>query len=72
MKHCVQCKDFNMWTMSLSQFFGKTPLIRFICGACGHYSEGRISVAQVRAGDPYIKCNYCDEINYIPIQYSNN
>ena len=67
----VKCNNFEMWNMSLNQLFGKTPLVKFICGQCGHYSEGRMSVSQVRAGDPYLACDYCGTINYIPIEYSN-
>lgn len=67
----VRCKTFEMWSMSISQFFGKTPLVKFICGHCNHYSEGRMSVSQVRAGDPYLACKCCGTVNYIPIEYSN-
>lgn len=65
----VECYSFNMWNMSLSQFFGKTPKINYICGKCRHYNEGRMSVRQVEIGDPYLICNCCGTVNYIPIHY---
>lgn len=67
----VMCRDFNMWNMSISQWFGKTPKISFICGECGNYSAGRIDVRAVQMGYPHIECKYCGEINYIPIVYNN-
>lgn len=66
----VMCKNFNMWNMSISQLFGKTPKIKFICGECDAYNEIRLSVAAVECHRPYAKCNCCDEINYIPISYN--
>ena len=49
----VECHSFNMWSMSLAQIFGKTPKVSYICGECGHYNDGRMSVRQVEWGDPY-------------------
>lgn len=65
----VECYSFNMWSMSLSQLFGKTPKVTYRCGKCLHYNEGRMSVHQVEAGDPYLICQCCGEVNYIPIKY---
>lgn len=68
----VHCKSFQMYNISLSQLWGKTPVVHYICGSCGRYNEGRMSVAQVKMGDPYLKCGCCGELNYIPITYDNN
>ena len=67
----VECKNFSMWSLSLAQLFGKTSKVGYICGGCGHYSEGRMSVRQVEAGDPYLICQCCGEINRIPVHYGN-
>lgn len=48
----VECHSFNMWSMSLSQLFGKTPKVTYKCGKCLHYNEGRMSIRQVEVGDP--------------------
>lgn len=65
----VQCRDFRMWSMSLSQLFGRTPKIEWICGQCGGYNESRLYVKAVQCGRPYARCECCDETNYIPIHY---
>ena len=40
----VECKDFYMWNMSISQLFGYTPKINFICGKCDSFNEDRIPI----------------------------
>lgn len=64
----VECKNFNMWSMSLSQLFGYSPKINFICGNCDSYNEARIPIAAIKLDKPYVKCKNCEEINYIPIE----
>lgn len=63
----VECYSFNMWNMSLSQLFGKSPKINFICGECQMYNEGRIPIRAIELGKPFLKCSYCNTINHIPI-----
>lgn len=67
----VECSGFNMWSMSIAQLFGKTPKVSYICGRCGHYNEGRMSMRQVEWGDPYLICNCCGEANHIPIHLTS-
>ena len=64
----VKCKSFSMWSMSLSQLFGYSPKINFICGKCDSYNEERISMQAIILKRPYVKCKNCNEINYIPIE----
>lgn len=59
-----------MWNMSISQLFGYTPKINFICGECDSFNEDRIPIAAVKLNRPYIKYLNCGEINYIPIQFN--
>lgn len=66
----VECRNFRMWNMSLSQLFGKTPKIEWICGRCDSYNESRLLVKAVQCGRPYARCECCDETNYIPIHYN--
>lgn len=33
------------------------------------HSSGRISVANVELGKPYVRCEFCGTYNYIPIKY---
>lgn len=64
----VKCKSFSMWSMSLSQLFGYSPKINFICGKCDSYNEERIPMQAIILERPYVKCKNCNEINYIPIK----
>lgn len=64
----VECKDFSMYSLSPMMLFGKTPKIKFICRACGMYNESRMPLGAVQYGLPTVKCDYCNEVNYIPIQ----
>ena len=64
----VKCKNFSMWSMSLSQLFGYSPKINFICGKCDSYNEERIPMQAIILERPYVKCKNCNEINYIPIK----
>ena len=66
-----ECKNFEMYTMSFSQLFGKTPKIKFICGNCEMYDSGRLDVEAVKWGKPFIRCSHCGAENYIPIKYRN-
>ena len=48
----VECKNFNMWSMSISQLFGYSPKINFICGKCDSYNETRIPIAAIKLDRP--------------------
>lgn len=67
----VLCKSFSMFRTSISIFLNKTPKIKYICGECGLYNEGRINVSNVKEGYPYIKCEFCGIINEIPIVFGH-
>lgn len=64
----VECRDFNMWNMSLSMLIGKSPKVSFLCGKCDGFNEGRIPMGAVRCGRPWLTCMHCGETNYIPVQ----
>lgn len=59
----VKVKDLEMWNLSLSMLFGKSPKIKYICGKCNRYNETRISTSAVEMGYPYVICLYCGETN---------
>jgi len=62
------CKRFEMYNMSLSTLFGKSPKISYICEKCNYYNETRISIRAIKSGSPYTQCKTCGAINRIPIQ----
>jgi len=64
----VNVKKLQMWNMSLSMLFGKSPKINYICGKCDSYNETRISMNAVRMGKPYVVCSHCGEINNTKIE----
>ena len=43
----VECEDFSMLNMSLSMIFGKSPKIKYLCGKCGRYNEGRLNISEI-------------------------
>jgi hypothetical protein len=59
----VKVKNLQMFNLSLSMLFGKSPKIHYICGKCNSYNETRISVCAVELGRPYVTCSHCGEIN---------
>lgn len=65
----VNCKDAILWNFSLSMLFGKSPKITFLCGNCGKYNYGRISMKAIQNHKPYMICEHCGEVNNIQIKY---
>lgn len=59
----VNVRSLQMWNMSISMLYGKSPKIKYICGECGAYNETRMSLNAVKIGKPYAVCAYCGEIN---------
>jgi DNA-directed RNA polymerase subunit RPC12/RpoP len=59
----VTVKKLQMWNMSFSMLFGKSPKINYICGKCDSYNETRIPMNAVRMEKPYVVCSYCGEVN---------
>lgn len=63
----VKAKQYQMWNMSISMLFGASPRVDFKCGACGNWSSGRGSTANInRNGGLFIACQCCGETNKIP------
>ena len=62
----VQCKKFEMWNWSPMMLIGKTPKIKFVCGKCGKFSEGRSDTIGRKGA--YIQCKRCGTMNTIPIK----
>lgn len=67
----IRAKCFEMYNMSLSMLFGKSPKIKYICGKCGKYNKTRISVNAVKLKAPYTRCQSCGVTNLIPIVIEN-
>ena len=63
----VECENFSMLNMSLSMIFGKSPKIKYLCGKCGRYNEGRLNISEIYWEVPYLDCKYCGTTNKIPI-----
>lgn len=59
----VDVKKLEMWNMSLSMLFKKSPKIQYVCGKCGSYNETRIPTNAIKIGKPCVVCSYCGEIN---------
>ena len=68
----VECAGFQMYSISASMLFGKSPKIHYFCGSCDSYNETRIPVQAVKLGRPYTTCKCCGTINKIPIQIGND
>ena len=68
----VNCLEFQMYSMSISQLFGRSPKISYICGYCRNYQEGRISMKAIEWDSPYIECKNCFTLNKIPISIKEN
>lgn len=65
----VKCRNFEMWEMSLSMMFGRSPKVNFRCGKCGNWSSGRGNIENVnRNGGLLIPCSHCGETNKIPVK----
>jgi hypothetical protein len=63
----VNCKQAEMFNMSVSMLFGMSPKVNFQCGSCGHWSTGRGNIQYVnRNGGLYLPCQCCGETNKIP------
>lgn len=63
----VLCKQFEMYSVSLSMLFGMSPKVDFQCGSCGRWSSGRSDIGNInRNGGLYVQCKCCGEINKIP------
>jgi predicted RNA-binding Zn-ribbon protein involved in translation (DUF1610 family) len=52
--------------MSITQLFGRTPKIEFICGECGKYNAKRAYTANCYNGVE-LTCDSCGTINELPI-----
>ena len=52
--------------MSITQLFGITPKIEFICGECGKYNSKRAYTANCYNGVE-LTCDSCGTINELPI-----
>jgi hypothetical protein len=63
----IKVKYFEMWNMSISMLFGKTPKVHMVCGKCSHYFSKRFNFSDFRDGNPKTLCPNCYTVNYVPI-----
>jgi len=70
MKKEVVCHDLQMWNMSPSMLFGKSPKAKIICGYCRNYFEKRFDLYEIEFKNPKAVCIHCGTVNKIPIQYT--
>ena len=72
MKEIYTCKNATMNRTSISVLFGKSPLISYVCGKCNLYNEVRIPIRAIQLDKPYVRCENCNCLNYIPVELNSN
>ena len=65
----VRVKYLSMKNTSISMLFGKSPKITYVCGKCNCVNQSRISIDSIYLGKPYVKCEFCGEINDTGLEF---
>lgn len=63
----VRVKHFEMWNMSASMIFGKSPKCTMMCGSCSIIFKKRFSPMDFKNKYPKALCPSCNTVNEIPI-----
>jgi hypothetical protein len=63
----IRVKDFEMWNMSISLLWGKSPKVSLICGKCSYTFSKRFELIALKHRNPKVLCPCCNTRNYIPI-----
>lgn len=66
----VKPKALQMWSISLSSLFGKSPKVEYLCGNCGGHNSTRIPMEAIKRKKSYVICQYCGEINDTGIRFN--
>ena len=66
----VKCKDAELFNMSVSMLFGKSPKCNIQCGNCEYWFSKRFDIINGKL-EAIGMCPYCDAINTVPIELEN-
>ncbi len=67
----IMCYDMEVWSMSLSMLFGKSPKVKIICGNCKSYFSRKFDLHEMTGSAVRTTCPSCRVINKIPIGLSS-
>lgn len=63
----IPVKYYEMWNMSISTLWGKSPKVKMVCGKCSCSFSRRFKPIDFQNGFPNTLCPCCNTLNSVPI-----